>query len=339
MKEYDEELINEIIENVDIVEFIGEYVDLKKENKRYFGLCPFHSEKTPSFCVEPESHLYYCFGCGNGGTVITFCRKYLHMKYDEAIQYLSSLAGIDAQKKEVCSSVKLFKQMKRKKDIVCEKPKPHNIIKPYILTTFEYKEITEWENEGIPQEIMTQYGVAYDRHLNPRYDRIVYPVYDLSGNLINVKGRALCANYKEQRIPKYQNYYAVGDLDYFQGMNYNYNDILEAKEIIIFESFKSVMKAKSFGYNNAVSSETCTLTLFQVRLLIQMHVDVVIAFDNDIPLSKVKNSHEISILSKFTNVYVVVDKNGLLGDKSLKNAPVDCGKEIWEQLYKERLKI
>ena len=340
MKEYDDELIEEIKDRIDIVDFISEYTELKRRGRDWFGKCPFHDERTASFCVTPSKQTYYCFGCGVGGDIITFCMSYLEMGYEETITYLSGLAGINANKTEVCSSVKFFKKMLRTKKAITASAE-HKIIDPQILNKFNYGRIAEWEKEGIPQSIMQQYGVAYHRQYNPNYDRIVYPVYDLKGNLINIKGRTVCENYNElvPPIPKYMNYYPVGDLDYFQGLNFKYDKIIKTGEIIIFEGFKSVMKADSYGYINSVSAETSTLTLYQVRVLVGMHVNVVIAFDQDVPLEKIKTKNEIRILSRFTNVYVVCDKAGILGDPSLKKSPVDCGKKIWEQLYRSKIKI
>lgn len=340
MKEYDEELISEIKDRIDIVDFISEYTELKRRGRDWFGKCPFHDERTASFSVTPTKQTYYCFGCGVGGDVISFCTSYLDMTYEEAIQYLAGLAGLSAEKTEVCSSVRFFKKMQRKKKVT-NASTGHKVIDSKILKTFEYGEIVEWEKEGIPQSIMQQYGVAYDRHEDHRYDRIVYPVYDLGGNLINIKGRTLCENYKEMipQIPKYMNYYPVGDLDYFQGLNFKYNQIIEIGEIIVYEAFKSVMKAESFGYMNTVSAETSTLTIHQVKVLISMHVNVVLAFDSDISFEKIKSKDEIQLLSKFTNLYIVFDKDRILGDPSLKNSPVDCGKEKWEKLYRGKFKI
>lgn len=340
MEEYSEELISEIKDQVDIVEFISDYVTLHQKGKDWFGKCPFHDERTASFSVTPSNNTYYCFGCGRGGDVISFCTDYLSMSYNKAIKHLAGIAGIDAEKTTVSSSVKYLKKMKRANRLSVE-PAQHKIIGSHILTTFEHKDIVEWIREGIPQQIMTQYGIAYDRQLDSRYDRIVYPVYDLAGNLINIKGRTLCKTYKEEKpmIPKYMNYYPIGDLDYFQGLNFKKDIVREKGEVIIFESFKSVMKADSYGWFNTVSSETSKINPYQLRILIGLHINVTIAFDADIALKTLLNDNKIGILSKFTNVYIVYDKNGLLGDKSLKNAPVDCGKEIWEKLYAQRIKV
>lgn len=336
MEEYSDELVEEIKENIDIVDFIGEYVELKRKGKDYFGNCPFHNERTGSFSVTPHKGIYYCFGCKKGGDLITFCQDYFDMTYDQAIEYLGGVAGMNISKTIVSPTVLYLKKStrrKKKKHV----PEKHKILDKSILDEFERRKITKWIEEGIPQSIMDNYGVMYDKDSK----RIVYPVYDNDGNLINVKGRTIFDNYKEFNppIPKYMNYYPVGDVDYFQGFCFKKEILINSKEIIVFESLKSVMKLDSFGIFNSVSSETSQINIFQVKILIQMHCDVVIAFDNDIPLSKIKEKETIKILCSFTNVYVVYDSEGLLGDKNEKNSPVDKGKEIWDELYKKRIKI
>ena len=135
------------------------------------------------------------------------------------------------------------------------------------------------------------------------------------------------------------NYYPVGDLDYFQAFCFKKKILDRSKEVIVFESLKSVMKLDSFGIYNSISSETSQINIFQVRELVQLHCDVVIAFDSDISLEEIKKKDTIQLLCHFTNVYVVYDSGGLLGGKTEKNSPVDKGKEIWEELYKQRIKI
>lgn len=334
MEEYSEELIEEIKENIDIVDFIGEYVELKRKGREYFGNCPFHDERTGSFSVTPHKGVYYCFGCKKGGDVIDFCQEYLNMTYDQAIKYLGSEAGISTVKTKISPTVRYLKKSTKKKKMR-QSPEQHKILDKSVLSDFEKRKITKWIDEGIPQSIMNYYGIMYDKESN----RIVYPVFDNSGNLINVKGRTLFDNYKEFNIPKYMNYYPVGDLDYFQGFCFKRKILEKSKEVIIFESLKSVMKLDSFGIYNSISSETSQINIFQVRELIQLHSDVVIAFDSDIPLEEIKKKETVQLLCHFTNVYVVYDSGGLLGGKDEKNSPVDKGKEIWDKLYEQRIKL
>ena len=99
------------------------------------------------------------------------------------------------------------------------------------------------------------------------------------------------------------------------------------------------MKAYGWGYKNCASAEKHTLTPEQIELLIQMRVDVVLAYDSDISYKKGEVRHNIDMLKRLTNVYVIDDYDKLLGGESAKNAPVDCGKEIWEVLYDSKRKV
>ena len=103
---YSEEQIEEVRSRSDIVEVIGSYVKLKRSGSGYVGLCPFHSEKTPSFSVNPARQMYKCFGCGVGGNVITFLMEYENFSFPEAMEHLAGRAGIDLPKKEMTAEQK-----------------------------------------------------------------------------------------------------------------------------------------------------------------------------------------------------------------------------------------
>ena len=101
MPYYSDELIEEVRSRNDIVDVISGYVRLQKKGSTYFGLCPFHNEKTGSFSVSPAKQMYYCFGCGAGGNVFTFLMEYENFTFPEAMQALADRAGIDLPKQEL----------------------------------------------------------------------------------------------------------------------------------------------------------------------------------------------------------------------------------------------
>lgn len=325
---YDEDVIQEIIDNVDIVDYIGQYLDLRKKGNDYFCCCPFHSEKTPSFSVTQNKKSFYCFGCGEGGSVITFVQKYDDISYSDAIKKLSDQYGIVTSPLKKSLTLSFLRKASRAK--VGIEPEKHKIISPTILNKYDKCDITSWVAEGIPQKIIDKYEVRYDRYSN----RIVYPVYDTDGNLINIKGRTTLEDYKLLGIPKYMNYFKVGDLDYFQGLCLKKELIQQKKEIIVFEGIKSCMKADAYGYYNSVAAETSCLSPFQIKLLLRLKCNVVIAFDKDKDKAKIIKC--LSWLKRFTNVFIIYDKNNLLGDK---DSPVDCGKEVWEVLYSQKERV
>ena len=97
---YPEELIEEIREKNDIVDVIGAHVKLQRKGSSYFGLCPFHNEKSPSFSVSPDKQMYYCFGCGAGGNVYTFMMEYENFSFQEAVKALADRAGVELPYRE-----------------------------------------------------------------------------------------------------------------------------------------------------------------------------------------------------------------------------------------------
>lgn len=323
----DTELVSSIINNVDIVEYIGQYTELKQKGDNFFGLCMFHEEVTASFSVNPAAKKYYCFGCGCGGNVITFSAKINRISFDNAALRLASELNIDTVKKQKSPTVAILKQLAKDVRLPEVERQP---LDPSELDKYTKATIRQWEAEGIPQFIINKYGVRIDVQSN----RIVYPVYDNNGNLINIKGRTMFEDYKSMRIPKYINYYKVGTVDYLQGYYMKKHLISAANEIIIFEGIKSCMKADSYGYYNSVSCETHKLNPFQIKFLIGLRCDIVIAFDKDVDFKKILDN--VSMLKRFANVFIVRDTKDLLEKK---DSPVDKGKEIWEKLYYDKIRV
>ena len=103
---YPEEVVEEVRMKNDIVDVISGYVKLQKKGSNYFGLCPFHNEKSPSFSVSPSKQMYYCFGCGAGGNVITFVMEYENYSFMEALQMLADRAGVALPKQEYSKEAK-----------------------------------------------------------------------------------------------------------------------------------------------------------------------------------------------------------------------------------------
>ena len=108
---YSENLIEEVRMKNDIVDVISSYVKLQKKGSSYFGLCPFHNEKSPSFSVSPSKQMYYCFGCGAGGNVLTFIMEYENYSFPEALKYLADRVGVELPQQE------MNEEMKRQQDL------------------------------------------------------------------------------------------------------------------------------------------------------------------------------------------------------------------------------
>lgn len=328
-----QELADKVLSSVDIAEHIGQYVPLKAHGRNeLFACCPFHNERTPSFTVTPDKHLYHCFGCKASGNVISFEQQMFGLTYGQAVEKLANQYGIDREIRPTSESILLMRKYSRCKKKYDE-TSSHIVLPSDYMNRFVSSPASEWINEGITAEKQKEFGVKLDMSSN----RIVYPVYDVSGNLINVKGRTRYEDYKALGIPKYINYFKVGDLDYLQGLNRTKKAVEERHELIIFESIKSVMKAELFGTPNAVSAETSTLNIFQIKLALSMHCNVTIAFDNDI--SKAESAKFLSTLRKYTNIYWIDDKEKLLGTRQDKMSPVDKGKDVWNYLYERKIRV
>ena len=327
--------VQDIIYNVNIVEYISQFVDLKSENKEYISLCPFHEERTPSFSITPETQLYYCFGCHSGGSVLDFIRKYNNCSFQEALEILKKYANINEKFIDNrLNATKVIKQYRPKKN-TGEKVY-HQIFDKNIMQKYDdnLDKIQVWLNDGISKEILNKYQVKYDIVSN----RLVYPIRDLLGNIIAIKGRTLDINYKDKlidgkKIRKYTYYNHIGDLDIIFGYSEHINFYKLKKEIILFEGEKSIMLSDTYGINNTGALLTSSLNLFQLKILIKLGIRTIFALDKEIDILEDKN---IIKLSKYVPVEYIRDNNNLI---ELKMSPIDKGKEIFLQLYNERRRL
>ena len=334
MEIYDDDMLQQINENANLLDYVSQFIEMEKRGNDYFGQCPLHIDNTPSFSITPAKNSYYCFSCGKSGGIIGYLMDYEGMQFESAVEKAAKLADMDLSKMCKSNTVSWLKKLRMlalKKD----NDFSHEILPESELKKYKKEPVWEWLNEDISQETMDLFGVMVDTWQN----RIIYPVYDIHGNLINIKARTRYPNYKKLKIPKYINYYPVGVMDYFQGLNITLKYVKEKGEIIIFESVKSVMKAFGWGYKNCASAEKHTLTKEQLDLLVKLKVNVVFAYDSDIIYRQSDVKQNIDKLKRVTNVYIIEDKNKLLGGVAAKNAPVDCGEDIWSQLYEAKKKI
>ena len=335
---YDDEMLQQINDNANLLEYVQNAgTELKQQGDDYFTNCPLHVDDTPSLSFTPAKNSFYCFSCGAKGQMIGYLMKYEDLDFDEAVEKAARIGNTDMSKMCHSEAVIFLKRYKRYLEAKRHKVKiEHPALPDYAINKFSKDEkITEWLDEGITQEMIDLFGARIDDYQN----RIVYPVYDLAGKLINVKGRTRYENYHDLGIPKYINYYPVGTMDYFQGLNVTLPYVKERGEIIIFESIKSVMKAYAWGYKNCASAEKHTLTPEQTELLVKLRVNVVFAYDTDVSYKDKDVAKSINKLRRVTNVYTINDYEELLGGAAAKNSPVDCGIDIWEELYENKRKV
>lgn len=333
---YDEDMLRQINDHVNIVDYAKQQFELEQRGDDYYTNCPLHTDETPSLSFSADKNFFYCFSCGRKGQIIRFLMDYEGLKFDQAVEKAASLANIDLNhmcRSDTMAFLRRYKEYNRSRRE--KKNYRHEILPSSTMEKYRKEEVKEWLEEGISQEAMDLFGVRVDSFAN----RIVYPVCDLNGNLINVKGRTRYPNYKALKLSKYINYRKVGVMDYFQGLHVTLPYVKQQKEIIVFESVKSVMKAYGWGYKNCASAEKHTLTSEQIELLIKLRSDVVLAYDADVSYSDPDVKSNIEKLRRFTNVYLIEDTDHLLGGKESKNAPVDCGLDLWRQLYNNKRKV
>ncbi len=303
---YSDEIIEEVRINNDIVDIISEYVKLEKKGKDYFGLCPFHREKTPSFSVVPGKQIFYCFGCGKGGNVFHFIMNAENLEYIEAVRYLADRAKIqlpeggaeDEEKARLRQSLlKINTEAAR-----------------FFYNTLEsgkYSKANEYlKNRGITQNTIKKFGLGYHpegmdvlyRYLKSKgfedetiltsglvlsgkkggyYDRfrgrIIFPIFDIRGNVIAFGGRVT-----DSSMPKYMN--SPETPIYSKGKNLfalNFAKNSGEKQLIIVEGYMDVISLHQSGIINAVASLGTALTESQGRMLKKYSEEVIISYDAD----------------------------------------------------------
>ena len=326
----------ELCESIDVVDFFSQYTDLTQRGREWWGLTPFQDENTPSFSVDPERHVFYCFSTGYGGNVLDFLKIYYHCSMKEAVEKLKMYCGAegiafgDHQRLVATNVCKKFRKRNYTRKQSTAKVLPDTYMDKYI----KGKNLDAWLNEGISQEILDRFQVRYD----PMANRIVYPIRNLNGEIMNIGGRTLDPNYKEKGLKKYNYYQSWGTISVVFGMYENQDSILESRNLILFEGVKSVFLANTWGINNCGAVLTSHLGRNQMLMLLEFcsknRISLTFALDKEIVVSKDKN---IQFLKKFLNVYYLWDRDDLLTDEKM--APVDMGEEVFRTLLTQQIKL
>ena len=320
--------LSELIKSVDILEYISQYTEFTEKNGEYWALSPLKDEATPSFSIREEEQKFYDFSSGVGGNVLTFIRYYNKCGYEKAIEILQSYAGCTGKvtphkKLSVTEVAKRYAQPKKQ-----SKSGKSTVLPDDYMERYEKRpdKLAVWEQEGISKASLDRFQVYYDSFS----DRLVYPIRNLEGKIINVGGRTLDEQWKEKGLRKYTYFFSWGTLDTLYGLAENMEEIQKKREIILFEGAKSVMLADTWGIKNTGAILTSHLNPNQMKILAKLGCRVVFALDKDVA---VWEDHNIRRLKQFVDVYYIYDKDKLLGDK---DAPVDKGAETWKILYEDR---
>lgn len=324
--------LEEILESVDIVDYISQFVDLEQKGDEWWGISPFKDERTPSFSVRRETGVWKDFASGLAGNLITFVRFYNHVTNGEAVKIIKKYAGIDdsgggySAYRNKLSATKVCKRFMTKK--ITQAPHSSKALSENYMERYEDRpdKLQIWRDEGISDESMRFFGVKYDAFSNC----LVYPIRNINGEIVNIGGRTLDPDFKAKGIRKYTYFHTwkeSGGMRIVYGLYENLNSIKEKHEIIIFEGMKSVLLARDYGFTNCGALLTSHCNPEQMKILAKLGVDVVFALDKDVNIMADRN---IRKLKQYVSVSYIFDFKNLLADK---DSPVDKGKETFTILY------
>ncbi len=333
--------LEEIKSRLDIVEVISDYIPLKKAGQNWKGLCPFHSEKTPSFTVSPSKQIYYCFGCSSGGDIFTFLMKYESLSFQESLNILAKRAGVqlnkspgyarDAGERETLtglhSDANLFfrKCLGNSTEAMTYLGKRGVTNDAGRLFSIGYAP-DKWDalfkhlrDKNYKAEMVKKAGLAVhgDRGYHDTFrNRIIFPIFDLRGEVIAFGGRVM-----DSSQPKYLNspetpiFNKSGILF---GLNLAKESIKKRGAAILVEGYLDVITVHMHGFSNAVAPLGTAVTREHGKLIKRFAGDVVIVFDGDAPgLKAAKNGISV-LLENGLNVKVLALPAGEDPDSFLK---------------------
>ncbi len=294
------EMINEIRNKVDIVDIISNYIPLTQKGKNYFGVCPFHDDHSPSMSVSKEKQIYTCFSCGATGNVFTFVSDYEHIGFYDAVRLLGNKVGYNLgtasiHKNKYEDDYKIY-------DLAC-KFYQNNINSSLGKNAYEYLDnrhidrdttkkfkiglslsktsLTDYLlNKKIPLKKLVDLGLSNEAGTDLFLNRIMFPLYDLEGNVVAFSGRI----YNTKDSSKYIN---TKETTIFKKGNilYNYHNAKEMLKkndsIIVMEGFMDVIRASTIGITNCVATMGTALTKQNANLLKKMANSIILCFDGD----------------------------------------------------------
>ena len=305
---YSDEIIEEVRSKNDIVDVISGYVKLKKQGSSYFGLCPFHSEKSPSFSVSRDKQMYYCFGCGAGGNVFTFIMEYENYSFVEALKFLAQRAGVELPQEEYS------KEAKERADTRSALLEMNKLAAKYYyaqLKTEGGRQAREYlQNRQLSQETITAFGLGYSskysddlfRYLKMKgyseemiikaglvnvdekhgvydkfWNRVMFPIMDVNNRVIGFGGRVM-----GDGKPKYLNSPETLIFDKSRNL-YGLHRARTSRKpyFIVCEGYMDVISLHQAGFTNAVASLGTALTAGHAALIKRYVNEVYLTYDSD----------------------------------------------------------
>ena len=304
---YSDDIIEEVRSKNDIVDVVSQYVRLTKKGNSYFGLCPFHNEKTPSFSVTPGKQMYYCFGCGAGGNVFNFIMEYENYTFGEALKHLADRAGVELPKIEYSREVR---QKAQEKAELLEINKQAAQYFYQLRTEKGQTGLDYLKNRGLSEETMRKFGLGYSdraggglyRYLKAKgypddrlresglfnvderhgmydkfWNRVIFPIMDVNNRVIGFGGRVM-----GDAKPKYLNSPETKIFDKSRNLyGLNIARTTRKKYLILCEGYMDVISMHQAGFTNAVASLGTALTSGHASLLKRYTQEVLLLYDSD----------------------------------------------------------
>ena len=305
---YGEDIIEEVRSRNDIVDVISTYVPLKKKGSSYFGLCPFHNEKSPSFSDSRDKQMYYCFGCGAGGNVYTFLMEYENFSFPEAVRFLAERAGMELPEEEMNEEAR--RQMDEKARLREMNKLAANYFY-YLLHSKRGKRGLEYfKKRGITEETIRHFGLGFadiysddlyrflkskgykDEELKDSalvsidekrggsdkfWNRVMFPIMDVNNRVIGFGGRVM-----GDGTPKYLNSRETKLFDKSRNLyGLNFARKTRKNEIILCEGYMDVISMHQAGFTNAVAALGTAFTSGHGTLLRRYTENVILSFDSD----------------------------------------------------------
>ena len=305
---YSDDVIEEVRTKNDIVDVVSQYVKLTRKGSSYFGLCPFHNEKTPSFSVTPAKQMYYCFGCGAGGNVFNFVMEYENYTFGEALSYLAQRAGVELPKIEYSREAK---EKAERKALLLEINKKAAQYFYYQLRREGGKSAYQYlTGRGLSEETIKKFGLGYsDKYSDDLYkymkakgysdellresglfnaderrgmydkfwNRVIFPIMDVNNRVIGFGGRVM-----GDGKPKYLNSPETKIFDKSRNLyGLNVARTTRKNHLILCEGYMDVISMHQAGFTNAVASLGTALTSGHASLIKRYTQEVFLLYDSD----------------------------------------------------------
>jgi DNA primase len=299
-----ERLLEEIKTRIDIVDFISEYVQLRKSGQNFKALCPFHSEKTPSFMVNPSKQIFHCFGCGVGGDVVSFLMKHENIPFNEALHNVAKKAGIDLRefkfdKEHTEKRERIFQINREAMNFFIKNLKGSEVAKTYLrkrgieedslkgfsigyATAERDGLIKHVKKMGYSDSVIKEAGLAVSYEKDSRdifRERIIFPIFNNQGDIVAFGGRVL-----DDSLPKYLNSPETGVFKKSEtlfGLNLAKEEIRRKEYSLIVEGYLDTIVCHQYGFKNTVAPLGTALTSKQLQRLKPLTGRIVLVFDND----------------------------------------------------------